>query len=163
MRRDKQRAFYMDVEESKLETPKLRPSPEHEARVAVLDDLAMMMDFTMKFEMLPDSSRPDICRFNPFTNGIFIGEAKASESPKCLATELRYRNYLNWLAASRAVISSSVCAICFGNAKEASGWRIFLVEALTSSGLHVAHVEIRKLDWLLNVALATLSTGIAPM
>jgi hypothetical protein len=132
------------------------PSTEHQDRVCILEELARLMDFSFHLSNLPDGSRPDVCRFDPATNGIFMGEAKATEAPQCRATRMRFLNYLRWLAESRAASTSSVCAICFSDHKQTTPWKVFLTIGLKATNLANADIHARRLDADLGIVWATL-------
>lgn len=123
------------------------PSTEHENYVEILNDVAMMMGFSASLAVLPDGTRPDVLRFNFATNGVFLGDAKATESPNCIATRLRYQCYVDWLSASRAAMNASVCGICFGECGTAPGWKGLLVDTLITGGLTVARLELYRIDF----------------
>jgi hypothetical protein len=134
------------------------PSFEHEERVEILTDLAIMMGFSVPIITLPDKSRPDVCRFHSATRGIFIGEAKASERPTCASTRLRFTNYIRWLMASRAQVSASVCSICFSDISDAPQWTEFLKDALAHFRMLPIHITVSPLEY----PVGLLCAGLAP-
>lgn len=132
---------------------------EHEHYVDILNDVAIMMGFSASLEILPDGTRPDVLRFNVATNGVFLGDAKATESPNCVATRLRYQHYVDWLAASRAAMSSSICGICFGECDNAPGWKGLLADTLITRGLIVARLELCRIDFPVGLVWAQIRRG----
>lgn len=135
--------------------PTPRPSEDHEARVEVLEDLAALMGFAVQAGPLADGTRPDVCRFDPTTNGVFIGEAKATESPRSAATRNRFINYLKRLAASRASICWSVCAVCFRNQHDIPEWDRFLRLTLKQAALSARPIRFERLDTRFGLVWAT--------
>ncbi len=74
------------------------PSSGHEARVAELEDLAALAGFTGDVR-LPWRLRPDVARICPINGAVFIGDAKQTEDPDCVATRRRLRWYATALCA----------------------------------------------------------------
>lgn len=55
-----------------IDEPVRRPSLEHQDRVALLDNLAILMGFNDGFVALPTYLRPDVSRSSTQTGGLFI-------------------------------------------------------------------------------------------
>jgi hypothetical protein len=135
----------------------VRPSAEHEVRVEILGDLALLLGFTTPLQRLPCQLRPDVCLLNSDSGGIFIGDAKVSERPGCSATAQRFSRYLGCLLLSRFLLSKSICAICFGELGQREEWRNFLIETIGASGLRAPHARISCLDYPNAVVWASLT------
>jgi hypothetical protein len=132
------------------------PSKEHEDRVAMLEDIAILMGYHDPVETLPGWLRPDVCRDNRSTGGVFVGDAKVSETPGCRSTQHRFLRYGRWLARSGVTIESSVCAICFSDICEIKRWRRFLATILMTNGIICTEARATSLDFPIIVLLARL-------
>jgi hypothetical protein len=141
----------------RIELERSRPSLQHELRVDALEDLALLMSFSLRICSLPDRSRPDVFRFDAETGGVFIGEAKETEEANCKSTRGRYRNYVSWLSASEATIASSVCGICFGNYGDNAGWKGLLIETLVDCDLVAVHPKVSRIAHSLTLVWTRLS------
>lgn len=99
------------------------PTPEHEARAAFLRSLATLAGCAGGLgAQLPDGLRPDVVRYAVGRRWIFLGDAKATETPRCSATRDRLAAYLRWLRAHESLGGAGVFAICFGRRGDAGGW-----------------------------------------
>ena len=96
----------------------------HDAKAQFLDDLAMLMGCQESIgSRLPDGSRPDVLRINQRNRMLFLGDAKNSETPGCIATRFRLRNYLNWMSVHlNGSERSGIFALCFGRSSDCRGW-----------------------------------------
>jgi hypothetical protein len=139
-----------------MKTLQNRPSNAHEDQVDILHNIAILMGFSVPLVLLPDGSRPDVCRFDVATNGVFVGEAKATESPMCKATRVRYVNYIRWLVISRAHLSSSICAVCFGGLDKTILWENFLKEVLKESQITSYSIIVSRLQYPIGMVYAKL-------
>lgn len=78
------------------------PSPLHEARRDVLGDVASLAGFYIDVPLAADEY-PDVVRLHHHRPALFVGDAKATESPSCEATRARLTRYFrtarNWLAS----------------------------------------------------------------
>ena len=72
------------------------PGPVHEGRVRMLDALATLAGFLTEVPGLPDGRTPDVVRMCTRRRGLFLGEAKASESPGDQAVLARLARYVAW-------------------------------------------------------------------
>lgn len=90
------------------------PSQTHEARRAVLMTLADLAGFTLRLPLpLPDGSIPDVAKTHPAHYGVFIGDAKDTESGHSRATQVQLNRYLRWArAASLVTTGKSIFAVC---------------------------------------------------
>lgn len=70
------------------------PSAEHEYRVALLETVATLAGFTRDFSLGPDLY-PDVVRADTRARCVFVGDAKASESPQNPSTLARLARYLS--------------------------------------------------------------------
>jgi hypothetical protein len=123
------------------------PSEDHEHFVEVLVDFASLLGFYIPIRQLPNGSRPDVCLWCPPNHGIFLGDAKASEAPTCLQTQLRYDNYIRWLMHSGVNISASMCAICFSDITQAPEWQDLLLKLLRRYALKPSKITTRQLGY----------------
>jgi hypothetical protein len=73
-----------------------RPGPLHEERVRTLEALATLAGFLTEIPVLPDGRMPDVVRMCTRRRGLFLGEAKASESPGDQAALARLFRYVAW-------------------------------------------------------------------
>lgn len=74
------------------------PSLLHEDRVAALSAMATLARFDLPMTALPDGSIPDVLQLRRSDGGLFIGDAKASETPGNSATFGRLTHYSDFLA-----------------------------------------------------------------
>ncbi len=96
----------------------------HETRVSLLESLAKLAGCPVRLgTSLADGSKPDVFRVNLDEPLLFVGEAKNTESPACLATRTRMQTYFEWLSAfQRHKRGNGIFAICFGDKKQSPGW-----------------------------------------
>jgi hypothetical protein len=133
-----------------------RPSVEHEDRVLMIHDLAILMGYDKELGSLPSWIRPDVFRKNTLSGGVFVGDAKVSETAGSSSTQHRFLNYARWLARSGASLSSSVCAICYTDEQRTDTWRRFLALTLLTSGIKCYEIRSVRLDFPVMVLLAAL-------
>jgi hypothetical protein len=109
----------------------LVPVEDHASRTLVLDTLAVLLGYHVDEARFPDDSIPDVLRVNPIERGLFVGDAKHSESPRCVATALRFRRYLKWVRAHRAAAGAgdALVALCFPDLQDRDAW-LRLLESL---------------------------------
>lgn len=105
--------------------------PEHSARpkghadrVEFLASLAMLFGCAQDAgHELPDGRRPDVTRLDSRSALLFIGEAKDTESPGNVETQVRLLSYLKWI---KAYVDEpgrlGVLAVCFGTAGHTLSW-----------------------------------------
>ena len=134
-----------------------RPSAEHEDRVLMIHDLAILMGYHKELGNLPSWIRPDVSRRNTSTGGVFVGDAKVSETPGSSSTQHRFLNYARWLARSGASLGSSVCAICYADEQQTDTWRRFLALTLLTSGITCREIRSVPLDFPVMVLLTALN------
>jgi hypothetical protein len=132
------------------------PSQEHEARVMLLEDLAMLGGFTDQVpRLIRGVGTPDVARFNPLTGGLFLGDGKFTESPGNTNTMERLSRYSNALVRwHRQTGCSAIFGICFTNPGHTEGWwRV--ANRLTLALVPFAKVIHKKLSTDENVILCT--------
>src|SRR4051794_40986694 len=101
-----------------------RDTSAHAQRVQLLDDLAVLAGFPLRYKFrLPDGRQPDVFRVDVARHRIFIGDGKKTETPGCTATGARLHSYFIWLRTHVAVRDNgAVFAICFGNPAHRGAW-----------------------------------------
>lgn len=110
----------------------MAPSLGHEELRDLISNVAILMGFEERVPCLPDRSVPDTLRRSA-DGGIFIGDAKWTESALCRESYLRLANYADWLsiAANRAP-GKNAFALAFGIPGETASWKScmeFLLES----------------------------------
>ena len=75
-----------------------RPSQLHESRAHTLAAMARLTGHVVEIEALPDGGRPDVLLIRPGDRSVFIGDAKATETPGNTETALRLSRYARFLA-----------------------------------------------------------------
>lgn len=97
---------------------------EHDQRVQFLDALATLMGCRESLGgSLPDGLRPDVLRLDSKREVLFVGDAKDTETPGCLETQVRLQKYLRWVSVhvkNRKGIG--IFALAFGRRSEADLW-----------------------------------------
>lgn len=74
-----------------------RPSAVHEARVGLLSTMATLAGHVTRIDVLPDGGRPDVAMVRPGDRSLFLGDAKATETPGSTGTARRLRHYTAFL------------------------------------------------------------------
>lgn len=74
-------------------------TPEHEDRTTALDALAALAGFDARLPSFGDGRVPDVLRVDLRTGGLFVGDAKETDSPLTAETYLRLRRYVVWGSA----------------------------------------------------------------
>lgn len=100
------------------------PTPQHESRVELLETLASLLECHARPSLfLLGGEIPDVLRFRTTPRLIFIGDAKATESPGSAATSSRLRSYVHW---AHVIEDTSkipiIVALCIQRS-EAIAWR----------------------------------------
>jgi hypothetical protein len=103
---------------------KTNPLAAHNHKVQFLDSLAILLGCMESIENeLPDGRRPDIMRMDKKRGLLFIGDAKQTESPGCLTTQVRLLEYFRWLSAHVSRENAvAIFAICFRKVPDTYGW-----------------------------------------
>ena len=120
------------------------PSELHELRVRYLETLATLVGHTSEIQLYR-GNRPDVVRADPRRLGLFIGDAKASESPGCRETRRRLAEYISsadvWLRAGY----TANLAICHG-AERNESWAALLNSLADWSGYSAQRLNVYRLD-----------------
>lgn len=122
------------------------PSPAHEERRRCLDAMAILSGHTYELPRLPDSRRPDVVRWDPEHDRLFIGDAKASETPGSAETVSRLQAYARWVAthvSQRGEIATF--SVLFLHGTEARDWAKTVELVLAEAGVDVS-AEVRRLS-----------------
>ncbi|RFU21040.1 hypothetical protein [Geodermatophilus marinus] len=107
-----------------------RPSPAHEARVDLLATLARLAGHVAPIDALPDGSRPDVALVRPGDRSLFLGDAKATETPRSAETLRRLRQYTAFLGQYVAAGGLGVFALAVPTV-ERYGWLRVLQDVCT--------------------------------
>jgi hypothetical protein len=111
-------------------------TPTHDDRAAALDSLAVLMGFTTRLPYLPDGHQPDVLRLSIASRGLFIGDAKDTESPGNSATAARLSRYVDWAAVhARRFDGPTLLMLCFGVRQHAVGWLALVADLIRSRAL----------------------------
>ena len=101
----------------------MRSSARHDARVQLLDSLALLIGCCERIGAeFPDGRRPDVIRKNTERHFLFIGEAKNTETSGCTATWARLQVYVKWLAVHALNGGTGMLALCVGRDSPTEGW-----------------------------------------
>jgi hypothetical protein len=87
------------------------PSSVHEARALTLATMAKLTGHVVEIDALPDGGRPDVLLVRPGDRSVFIGDAKAAETPGNADTALRLSRYAKFLARYVGAGGSGVMAL----------------------------------------------------
>lgn len=97
------------------------PSLLHESRVETLETLATLGGFEYGPNVLLDGSRPDVLRLRPRDSSLFIGDAKATETPGNTETYERLGRYVAFIATWTQRGCSSLFTLAV-DTPDAFGW-----------------------------------------
>jgi hypothetical protein len=109
-----------------------RPSDLHESRARTLAAMARLSGHVIEIDALPDGGRPDVLLVRPTDCSVFIGDAKATETPGNSETALRLSHYAGAIALIVA-------------ARDRCGWLRLLLDTcapLSNGGRVEAHVDL---------------------
>ena len=98
-----------------------RPSAAHEARAQTLSTMATLTGHVVEIDALPEGGRPDVLLVRPGDRSIFIGDAKASETPGNADTARRLMQYTAFLARYVGAGGSGVVALAVPT-RDPYGW-----------------------------------------
>ena len=104
------------------------PSLAHEQRVDDLSTLATLAGFTACVQ-LPWRLRPDVARSCPARRALFLGDAKATEVPRCAATFARLRWYATALRTVTPKFDYALVALAVDDGELVRDWERTLVAA----------------------------------
>jgi hypothetical protein len=77
----------------------------------MLAAMAMLTGHVVEIDALPDGGRPDVLLIRPGDYSVFIGDAKATETPGNTETALRLSRYARFLARYTDAGGSGVVAL----------------------------------------------------
>ncbi len=118
------------------------PSRTHESRVRDLETLAALAGYTEP-AALAWRLRPDVVRACPRNGALFLGDAKDTETPGCMATRARLRWYcVGAISCSRP----TVLALAVSSEVPVCAWRAAIVHAARTTGCRVTLARTTVLD-----------------
>ena len=95
-----------------------------------------MMGFFNPGIGLPDGRIPDVIRFSKDSRRLFVGDAKATEKPGNIATQVRLLAYCYSIADYlRLMGDEAIFAVCCGRFRDIAGWRDVLVKLTREADL----------------------------
>lgn len=97
------------------------PSALHEHRAATLSTVATLTGHTDLLAALIDGSRPDVLQLRPTDGSLFLGDAKATETPGNAETFARLSRYADFLCVWIGTGSPVVLALIVPDG-DAYGW-----------------------------------------
>lgn len=97
------------------------PSDLHEYRAATLSTMATLTRHTCVVDCLLGGERPDVLQLRPADGSLFIGDAKAAETPGNAETYERLCRYSSAMTAWIRSGRSGVLALVVGR-QDAYGW-----------------------------------------
>ncbi len=108
------------------------PSQAHEDRVDTLRSVASLAGFHCDVTV-GDALVPDLARMSTASRALFVGDAKATESSGCSATNARLQRYLRAADANIGRYRAILLVIAHGDIDDRCGWEQALGRALASS------------------------------
>jgi hypothetical protein len=123
------------------------PSDLHEDRASTLATLAILTGHTHGLSTLPDGSRPDVLQLRDIDRSLFVGDAKATETPGNVETFGRLNRYATFIDEWLREGGSAALALIVAD-RDAFRWlRVLRHLALTPSGGtyvrgHVNFIEV---------------------
>lgn len=118
------------------------PSQLHDARVRTLDTIADLIGYHSRVPSLfLGGASPDVVRVSTSKRALFIGDAKATETPGMIATASRLRNYFQ--LTKQFIASPNTTAIfllCVEDLCLASRW-------LSTCSLLCCDTEMKPIRW----------------
>ncbi len=109
------------------------PSVAHEQRVDDLATLATLAGFTTDLQ-LPWRLRPDVARVCAGHRSLFVGDAKATETPGCAATFARSRWYATALQTI-VLVEYALVALAIDDTEDVRAWQRTLTAAFGGRNL----------------------------
>lgn len=120
---------------------------DHSLRERFLEDLATLSGFTVRTRCLPDGVLPDVLRFEPGGRGLFLGDAKDTETPGNRETLVRLYRYVQWFDEFlQRPGTYGVFAVCFGKRSQSADWDSSLEFLFREAGMS-CHVIGFKQDF----------------
>jgi hypothetical protein len=133
----------------------MKPSRNHESRRALLDTFAILAGFSERMPLpLFDGCIPDVFRVSKPHRAIFIGDAKHTETPECIATMTRLQHYAAWLSGAQGVQTDGSLAICHSPG-QADRWAKALQMVAHEAGLVECRIGTTALMSDAHVTLVT--------
>ena len=121
------------------------PSTLHEERVALLEACAVLAGHLTPGRLAPDEY-PDVVRLDLHRCSLFVGDAKATETPGCAATRARVHGYLRAIRAWTRDGFTARVALCHGRPDQAGGWTELLQHAARCAAIDVTHTGCDDLE-----------------
>jgi len=110
------------------------PSPDHQERVDLLRSIATLSGYSCDVP-IDDALVPDVARLSRATRGLFVGDAKATETSGCAATSHRLQNYLRAGRGCDQPGRSRLLVVAHGDLFDQAGWVAALGRVVSGSGL----------------------------
>lgn len=95
----------------------------HEDRRRFLESLAIPSGYHIELRGLPDGRRPDVLRMSGATRGLFLADAKDTETPGDKETQARLRGYLVWFVSHLQNRGEGVFSVCCGSRVQGAAWQ----------------------------------------
>jgi len=143
------------------------PSPEHEARVRLLEAVAVLAGFTGTVAFEPPLE-PDVFRVDFHRRRVFVGDAKATETTGAQATKARLARYARAARSWRDGGADVVLAVAHGQPRQAREWLDAVQEVAGAAGLETARAAISDLygdcllAWIYVSGAPTVRRGSSP-
>lgn len=120
------------------------PSALHEYRAKALSTMATLAGFVTTMDGLPDGTRPDVLQLRPDRADVFLGDAKATETPGNHETYQRLDRYAGFFGRWVEAGGGGVFALAVAEA-DAYGWREILRDLCLqcSGGIRVEGRAVR--------------------
>lgn len=109
------------------------PSTEHEDRVELLRSIATLSGYCFDIPVGEDFV-PDVARLSRATRGVFVGDAKATETSGCIATSERLQNYLRAVRAQQPLDCPVILVVAHGDLYNQYGWIATIKQVLHRCG-----------------------------
>lgn len=120
------------------------PSPLHEMRREMLGGAAALAGF---YTVVPLAANeyPDVVRLHSQRPALFVGDAKATESPTCEATRGRLCRYFR---TTRGLLAAGFeVTVAIGHATtDGNAWAVMLTNAARDAGCRVGPASIVEID-----------------
>lgn len=110
-------------------------SAVHEDRAQILDTLSKLLGCRLRLPgLVLGGLIPDVAAVDPASRTLFLGDAKATETPGCEATRQRLQAYVAWLAAATDSGCRTIIMLCV-DSSAAPRWRAVLSSLVAEAGL----------------------------
>lgn len=122
------------------------PTELHRYRATTLLTMAVLSGYTTAIKTLPDGSRPDVLQLRPSSGGLFLGDAKATETPGNTETYDRLSRYAAFLQGWVQAGESGLMALSVAPT-DAYGWlRVLRDLCVPLSGRIPVHGQVDHVD-----------------